>query len=91
MVPYDQENASPSSPLYIAVAGPYNFPYHGKAAAAGATLSSVAKGLGWPSEIWDFSGDIPVHKAGASGPVEETPNVDAGGQLPDFEENELYK
>ena len=90
-VPYDQENASPSSPLAIAVSGPYNYPYHGKAAAAGATLSSVAKGLGWPADIWDFSGDIPVHKSGASGPIDEKPDVDAGGQLPDFEENELYK
>lgn len=90
-VPYDQENAGPSSPLAIAVSGPYNYPYHGKAAAAGATLSSVAKGLGWPADIWDFSGDIPVHKSGASGPIDEKPDVDAGGQLPDFEENELYK
>ncbi|MCR5243818.1 MAG: DUF1735 domain-containing protein [Bacteroidales bacterium] len=90
-VPYDQENASPSSPLVEALAQEYNFPYHGKAAAAGATLSSVAKGLGWPADIWDFSGDIPVHKSGASGPIDEKPDVDAGGQLPDFEENELYK
>ncbi|MBO7622974.1 MAG: DUF1735 domain-containing protein, partial [Bacteroidales bacterium] len=90
-VPYDQENAGPSSLLAIAVSGPYNYPYHGKAAAAGATLSSVAKGLGWPADIWDFSGDIPVHKSGASGPIDEKPDVDAGGQLPDFEENELYK
>jgi len=87
-VPYDQENASPSSPLVEALTQDYNFPYHGKAAAAGATLSSVAKNLGWSDKIWDFSGDVPVHKVRTTGADKE---VNADGQLPDFDENELYK
>ena len=29
---------------------------------AGATLSSVAQSAGWSSEIWDFSGSVPVLK-----------------------------
>lgn len=37
-------------------------PYHGKAAAADATISSVAKTLGWSEDIWNFSGDVPVLK-----------------------------
>ena len=61
-VPYDQENADPSTPLNIAVTGPYNYPYHGKAAAADATISSVAQALGWSAEIWDFSEDTPKLK-----------------------------
>ena len=36
--------------------------YHGKAAAADATLSSVAKSLGWDETIWDLSKDVPVLK-----------------------------
>ena len=61
---YDQENASESTPLVVnAVEGAnYNYPYHGKAAAAGATLSQVAQALGWSAEIWDFSGALPVLK-----------------------------
>ena len=34
-------------------------PYHGKAAAAGETVSDVAKRLGWDETIWDLSGDYP--------------------------------
>ena len=36
--------------------------YHGKAAAADATASSVAKSLGWDETIWDLSGAVPVLK-----------------------------
>lgn len=88
---YDQDNASPSSPLMIAVAGPYNYPYHGKAAASGSTVSSVAKALGWSAEVWDFSGEFPVHKAGKTVNPDEPQEQDSTGQLPDFfEENPIY-
>jgi hypothetical protein len=58
---YDQENATPSKPLVIqeVADAPYNFPYHGKAAASGRTLSQVAQSLGWNSQVWDFSGPLP--------------------------------
>ena len=36
--------------------------YHGKAAAADATISSVAKNIGWDETVWDLSGDVPVLK-----------------------------
>ena len=39
-----------------------NTAYHGKAAAADATASSVAKTLGWDEAIWDLSGDLPKLK-----------------------------
>lgn len=84
---YNQENASPAAPLSIAVQGQYNYPYHGKAAKEGATLTSVARSLGWSDTIWDFSGDIPVHKVGKTVNPDDQ---DADGQLPDFfEENEI--
>ena len=85
---YDQGNSSPDSPLVEAVEGQYNFPYHGKAAAKGATASDVAKSLGWDESVWDLSGTLPFFK-GASAPV-ENPDVNPGGQLPDFDENEFY-
>ena len=61
---YDQANASASSPLtFNEVDGAnYNYPYHGKAAPAGKTLSEVAKSLGWSTSIWDFSGELPKLK-----------------------------
>ena len=37
-------------------------PYHGKAATANATISSVAKSIGWDETIWDLSGELPVLK-----------------------------
>lgn len=86
---YDQPDASPTSPLSVQTVADasYNFPYHGKAAAAGKTLTDVAKELGWSTSIWDFSGDVPVIKADAQvGPV---PDVTGEGQLPGFGENEL--
>ena len=37
--------------------------YHGKAAAANATVTTVARDvLGWSSDIWDFSKDMPTLK-----------------------------
>ena len=36
--------------------------YHGKAAAADATVTSVAKTLGWDTAIWDFSKALPTLK-----------------------------
>ena len=37
--------------------------YHGKAAAANATVTTVARDvLGWSSDIWDFSKDVPTLK-----------------------------
>ena len=36
--------------------------YHGKAAAANATVSSVAQTLGWDASIWDFSNALPALK-----------------------------
>ncbi len=37
-------------------------PYHGSAAPAQSTLSSVARTLGWSGTVWDLSGDVPVLK-----------------------------
>ena len=56
---YDQENASPTTPLVETVVQQYNYPYHGKAAAADASVSSVAQSLGWDAAVWDFSEDLP--------------------------------
>ena len=85
---YDQANSSPDSPLVEAVAGQYNFPYHGKAAAEGATASQVAKNLGWSEAIWDLSGALPFFKGGDAPVIIVDDN--AGGQLPDFDEHEFY-
>ena len=86
---YDQENTSPTSPLMIKkVDGSnYNFPYHGKAAPAGKTLSQLAQDLGWSPEIWDFSGELPTIRPDASyNPVEDT---HGDGQIGDFDDNKL--
>jgi len=85
---YDQENSSPENPLVEAVEGQYNFPYHGKAAAEGATASQVAKALGWSESIWDLSGDLPFFKGGDAPVI--VSDDEANGQLPDFDENEFY-
>lgn len=59
----DQENAN--STTRLPYSGPadtaydYFYPYHGKAAGAGETVSDVAKRLGWDETIWDLSGDYP--------------------------------
>ena len=69
---YDQENATPASPLSITNPNTdkytHYYPYHGKA--AGSTrLSTVAQGLGWDSSVWNFSEDTPA----LTGAVEAEP------------------
>lgn len=62
---YDQEDADATTPLVInAVPSKYTYiyPYHGKAAEASATATSLAQSLGWNADIWDFSGSEPKLK-----------------------------
>ena len=60
---FDHPDSSPQAPLTQTVSTAKWFsPYHGKAAPADATVSSVAQSLGWSAEIWDFSADVPVLK-----------------------------
>ena len=59
--PFDQEDANPDSPMTPGT-GNYAFGYHGKASAAGETLSQVARRIGWSAEVWDFSADVPKLK-----------------------------
>ena len=56
----DVSNGLPVAPDY-STDGTQNA-YHGKAAAADATISSVAKVLGWSQDIWDLSKDVPTLK-----------------------------
>lgn len=66
----DQDNTSPVLTLYTGtVADPscpyayqHAYPYHGKEAPAGATVSSLAKQLKWDETVWDLSGDLPALK-----------------------------
>ena len=60
-VPFDQEDSDPDHPM-VGGAGTYAFAYHGKAAAAGKTVSQVAKDLGWSETVWDLSGEFPKLK-----------------------------
>jgi hypothetical protein len=63
MVLVDHENvydALPEAPAYSAEAT--QCAYHGKAAEADATVSSVARELGWDETIWDLSGAFPTLK-----------------------------
>ena len=63
MVLSDQEDfisAMPPRPSYSTAT--HQQAYHGKAAAADATISSVAKSLGWDETIWDLSKDVPTLK-----------------------------
>lgn len=62
---YDQEDADATTPLVInAVPSTYTYiyPYHGKAAEASATASSLAQSLGWSTDVWDLSGSEPKLK-----------------------------
>lgn len=59
---FDSPNVSASAPLKDALKVTYYYPYHGLAAPAGATISSVAKSLGWPEDVWDLSGAQPKLK-----------------------------
>ena len=55
---YDQPdyvNAMPPLPSYSTAT--HQQSYHGKAAAPGATIASVAQSLGWDSTIWNFASD----------------------------------
>ena len=59
----DVENGRPPLPTYEGTTADKNqYAYHGKAAAADATISSVAKSLGWDETVWDLSGAVPVLK-----------------------------
>ncbi len=60
--PFDQENSNTTTALIWNYDAQYYCPYHGKAAAADATVSSVAKSLGWDETVWDLSGDLPKLK-----------------------------
>lgn len=62
---YDQEDADATTPLVVTPVPStytYIYPYHGKAAEASATASSLAQSLGWSADIWDFSGSEPKLK-----------------------------
>lgn len=62
---YDQEDADATTPLVVAPVPStytYIYPYHGKAAEASATASSLAQSLGWSTDIWDLSGSEPKLK-----------------------------
>ena len=65
-VPFDQEASGPGKALQFnytdASALKWYCPYHGKAAAAGETLSAVAQRIGFDASVWDFSGDVPELK-----------------------------
>lgn len=56
---FDQEDSSPSNPYVKQGSETYYMPYHGKAAAAGESLSDVARRIGWSETIWDLSGSEP--------------------------------
>lgn len=60
----DVVNGRPPLPVYEGdtAADKNQYAYHGKAAAADATISSVAKSIGWDEAIWDLSGAVPVLK-----------------------------
>ncbi len=82
----NQGNAGPGAPLVVGT-NSYDFAYHGLAAPADATVTSLARSLGWSDTVWDFSTPIPTLKAGTGGGDE---NVNAGGQLPDYPEHDFF-
>lgn len=62
---YDQEDAEATTPLVInAVPSMYTYiyPYHGKAATASTTATSLAQSLGWSADVWNLSGSEPKLK-----------------------------
>ena len=83
----NQGNAGPGAPLVVGT-NTYDFAYHGLAAPADATVTSLARSLGWSDTVWDFSTPIPTLKAGTGGSGDE--NVNAGGQLPDYPEHDFF-
>lgn len=61
---FDMDNTSSTAGYALVNPDTSNehYPYHGKAAASDATVSSLAQTLGWNPEIWDFSASLPVLK-----------------------------
>lgn len=62
---YDQEDADAATPLVInAVPSTYTYiyPYHGKAAEASASATSLVQSLGWSADVWNLSGPEPKLK-----------------------------
>ena len=84
----NQGNAGPGAPL-VHGTNTYDFAYHGIAASADATITSLARSLGWSETVWDFSTPIPTLKAGTGGAGGDE-DVHAGGQLPDFPEHDFF-
>lgn len=70
ITPVDQENSAPDLSMLTGTAlddtcaysYQYAYPYHGKAAEAGSTVSSLARQLKWNEAVWDLSGELPVLK-----------------------------
>lgn len=82
--PYDQANSG--DPIALTLVGNmspvpymYSYPYHGKVAPDGSTVSSVAKTLGWDENVWDLSGELPVLKNDIP-PALEVPGQGEGDQ-----------
>ena len=84
----NQGNAGPGAPL-VHGTNTYDFAYHGIAAPADATITSLARSLNWSESIWDFSTPIPTLKAGTGGAGGDE-DVHAGGQLPDYPEHDFF-
>lgn len=82
--PYDQANSG--DPIALTLVGNmspvpymYSYPYHGKVAPDGSTVSSLAKILGWDENVWDLSGELPVLKNDTP-PALEVPGQGEGDQ-----------
>lgn len=60
---FDHEDSDPIHPL-VQPAGVDKWfsPYHGKAAAEFETVSAIAVRIGYDSNVWDLTGDLPVLK-----------------------------
>lgn len=60
---YDQDDANAATPLVVYNPDPDIFknyyPYHGKAADPGETLSHLAKRIGWSEVAWNLDGPVP--------------------------------
>ena len=84
----NQGNAGPGAPL-VHGTNTYDFAYHGIAAPADATITSLARSLNWSESVWDFSTPIPTLKAGTGGAGGDE-DVHSGGQLPDYPEHDFF-
>jgi len=60
----DTEDSDATNPLPYTCTSPLKWyaPYNGKVVAAGTTLSTVAKNIGWSETTWDLLGDTPALK-----------------------------